>query len=335
MNSVCNNVLFEMYRSLKKTVPVSEDAPEQADVEADDAESALMRTENTERLRQALHALPQKEQDLLRWWFLEERDKDEICRRLEIDRGYLRVLLFRARAKLRELLSRPLASAGVAHVDAVRRTSHRMTHQHAIDTHAAERYLLNEMPELERYTFEEHFFECEVCAEDMRVASQLRQEASTVFAGAPAARAARPARSRAAVTLPWAAAAVLAIGLVYGVQRAPGFGSATLVLAPVALRPATRGAVPTVTLPEGDAVVSLALEVNLPEGGAPLTYSLGRDDGEAEIASGRADAPAPGMPLIVVVPASRLSPGASHVIRVGRPDSQVPPLEYRFAVAAR
>jgi hypothetical protein len=212
-----------------------------------------------------------------------------------------------------------------------------MTHQHAIDTHAAERYLLNEMPELERYTFEEHFFECEVCAEDMRVASQLRQEASTVFAGAPATRAAaKPARSRlAAVTLPWAAAAVLAIGVVYGVQRAPGFGGATQVLAPVALRPATRGAVPTVTLPDGDAVVSLALEVNLAEAGAPLTYSLGRDNGGAEIASGRADAPAPGMPLIVVVPASRLSPGASHVIRVGRPESQVPPLEYRFTVAAR
>lgn len=110
VNSVCNNVLFEMYRSQKKTVPVPEDAPEQADVEADDAESVLMRTEDAERLRRALHALPQKEQDLLRWWFLEERDKDEICRRLEIDRDYLRVLLFRARAKLRELLSRPLAS---------------------------------------------------------------------------------------------------------------------------------------------------------------------------------------------------------------------------------
>lgn len=212
-----------------------------------------------------------------------------------------------------------------------------MTHQDAIDTHAGERYLLNEMPELERYAFEEHFFECEVCAEDMRVANQLRQEASTVFAGAPATRAAtRPARWRLAVmTLPWAAAAVLAIGVVYGVQRAPGFGDATHVLAPVALRPATRGAVPTVTLPAGHGVVSLALEVNMAEASAPLTYSLGRDDGGAEIASGRADAPAPGMLLIIVVPASRLSPGASHVIRVGRPDSQVPPLEYRFTVAAR
>ena len=104
VNSVCNNVLFEMYRSQQKNVPVPEDAPEPEDVESVDAESALMRAESTERLRRALQALPQKEQDLLRWWFLEERDKDEICRRLEIDRGYLRVLLFRTRAKLRELL---------------------------------------------------------------------------------------------------------------------------------------------------------------------------------------------------------------------------------------
>ena len=102
VNSVCNNVLFEMYRSEKRTVPVDDDAPEPADDKAVDAESRVMREENRERVQRALKALPAKEQELLRWLFLEERDKDDICRQLQIDRGYLRVLLFRAKLRLRE-----------------------------------------------------------------------------------------------------------------------------------------------------------------------------------------------------------------------------------------
>jgi RNA polymerase sigma-70 factor (ECF subfamily) len=105
VNSVCNNVLFEMYRSEKRTVPVDDDAPEPADDKAIDAESRVMREENRERVQRALKALPAKEQELLRWLFLEERDKDDICRQLQIDRGYLRVLLFRAKLRLREQLA--------------------------------------------------------------------------------------------------------------------------------------------------------------------------------------------------------------------------------------
>jgi RNA polymerase sigma-70 factor (ECF subfamily) len=41
---------------------------------------------------------------LLRWLFFDERDKDDICRELNIDRNYLRVLLHRAKNRFRELL---------------------------------------------------------------------------------------------------------------------------------------------------------------------------------------------------------------------------------------
>jgi RNA polymerase sigma-70 factor (ECF subfamily) len=34
--------------------------------------------------------------------FFEERDKDDICRTLNVDRNYLRVLLHRAKAKFRD-----------------------------------------------------------------------------------------------------------------------------------------------------------------------------------------------------------------------------------------
>jgi RNA polymerase sigma-70 factor, ECF subfamily len=103
VNSVCNNVLFEMYRAESRTTAVGDDLPDRPDEKAD-AEASLMRDENRTRLRRALEALPHKEQELLRWLFLEERDKDDVCRRLQIDRGYLRVLLFRAKQRLREQL---------------------------------------------------------------------------------------------------------------------------------------------------------------------------------------------------------------------------------------
>ena len=104
VNSVCNNVLFELYRSQARTTPIAEDAPEQADTSAPSAESTLLRAEDRDHVRRALEALPAKEQELLRWLFLEERDKDDVCRQLKIDRDYLRVLLFRAKNRLREQL---------------------------------------------------------------------------------------------------------------------------------------------------------------------------------------------------------------------------------------
>ena len=48
-----------------------------------------------------------------------------------------------------------------------------MNHQRATTTSAAERYLLDEMTAEEREEFEEHYFSCAECAEDMRAAGQL------------------------------------------------------------------------------------------------------------------------------------------------------------------
>lgn len=104
VNSVCNNVLFELYRSEKRHAPPPDDVPERPDADEADAETDLMAAEARAQVRRALERLPAKEQELLRWLFLEERDKDEICRQLKIGRDYLRVLLFRARTHLREQL---------------------------------------------------------------------------------------------------------------------------------------------------------------------------------------------------------------------------------------
>lgn len=101
VNSVCNNVLFECYRAGARVQQLA-DGHDQADDRRPSVESGMMRVEERERVREALAALPAKEQELLRWLFFEERDKDDICRALNVDRNYLRVLLHRAKAKFRE-----------------------------------------------------------------------------------------------------------------------------------------------------------------------------------------------------------------------------------------
>jgi RNA polymerase sigma-70 factor (ECF subfamily) len=100
VNSVCNNVLLEMYRSGSRTTPL-DDGYDSPDDRLPSAESTIMAEEERARVRQALETLPDKERTLLQWIFFEGRDKDDVCRELNIERAYLRVLLHRAKARFR------------------------------------------------------------------------------------------------------------------------------------------------------------------------------------------------------------------------------------------
>lgn len=101
VNSVCNNVLFEMYRSHSKTTPLEEEAGAALPDPGIDAEMTVGLDEDRARVRAVMETLPQKERQLLHWLFFEEADKDEVCRRLDIDRNYLRVLLHRAKQRFK------------------------------------------------------------------------------------------------------------------------------------------------------------------------------------------------------------------------------------------
>jgi RNA polymerase sigma-70 factor (ECF subfamily) len=101
VNSVCNNVVFELYRSGTRTTPLPDDYDE-PDRRRPGVESTLIAGEERTLVAAALEVLPEKDKELLRWLFFEERDKDEICRELNVDRDYLRVLLHRAKARFRE-----------------------------------------------------------------------------------------------------------------------------------------------------------------------------------------------------------------------------------------
>ncbi len=111
VNAVCNNVLLEFYRSGSRTTPLEDDF-DRADERIASAESTMLGADDRARVRQALAALPQKERNLLQWLFFEDRDKDDVCRMLKIDRSYLRVLLHRAKARFRECLDASDPSSG-------------------------------------------------------------------------------------------------------------------------------------------------------------------------------------------------------------------------------
>lgn len=102
VNSTCNYVLMEFYRSSNKTSPWDDSYLELPD-HAVDTEGLLISKQAKQRVRQVLAALPKKDRDLLWAFFIEEKDKDEVCVQFGVDRDYFRVLLHRAKDKFRDL----------------------------------------------------------------------------------------------------------------------------------------------------------------------------------------------------------------------------------------
>ncbi|MBZ5632061.1 MAG: sigma-70 family RNA polymerase sigma factor [Acidobacteriia bacterium] len=101
VNTVCNNVMLETFRRDKRLteLPEGEIPSGQAG-----AESGLLSDERRDLVRRALNELPAKDRELLQRIFLDEHDKDVVCEEFRVSREYLRVLLHRARIRLRTAL---------------------------------------------------------------------------------------------------------------------------------------------------------------------------------------------------------------------------------------
>ena len=100
VNSFCNNVLLEYLRSNGRTEAFP-DEPLDVPDPSPPADERLVTGETKAHVRRVLGNLDQKDGDLLRALFIEERDKDDICRDFHVDRNYLRVLVHRAKEKFR------------------------------------------------------------------------------------------------------------------------------------------------------------------------------------------------------------------------------------------
>jgi RNA polymerase sigma-70 factor (ECF subfamily) len=101
VNTVCNHVLFEQYRASGRSESLDEEgAPELPAVGASALDIVTAR-QIKDKVREILLHLPQRDRSLLKAVFLDERDRDEVCREFAVDRDYLRVLLHRAKQEFK------------------------------------------------------------------------------------------------------------------------------------------------------------------------------------------------------------------------------------------
>jgi RNA polymerase sigma-70 factor, ECF subfamily len=101
VNTVCTNVLFEHYRSSSRSDSLDdEDQPEPQATGADTLDIVASR-QLQKKVREILMDLPVRDRSLLKAVFLDEKDRDEVCREFGVDREYLRVLLFRAKQEFK------------------------------------------------------------------------------------------------------------------------------------------------------------------------------------------------------------------------------------------
>jgi RNA polymerase sigma-70 factor (ECF subfamily) len=110
VNSVCNNVLLEYYRSSSQEL-TSDDEEAEANI-PDPAISVVDVIANRQiqrNVREILDQLQEKDRQLIKEIFLEERDKDDVCRDLGVDREYLRVLLHRAKKSFKSIYLKKIA----------------------------------------------------------------------------------------------------------------------------------------------------------------------------------------------------------------------------------
>ena len=98
--STCKNVLRERRRVDLKGTALEESHYEIPD-KIVDLDHVLASKELMRIVREILETMAVRDAAILRAIFLEEKEKDEICREFGVDREYLRVLLHRAKERFR------------------------------------------------------------------------------------------------------------------------------------------------------------------------------------------------------------------------------------------
>lgn len=97
VNTVCNNVLFEHYRMSSRSQSLDEEGQPELPALNTDVLGMVAAKQLTAKVHEILLDLPERDRSLLKAVFLDERDRDEVCRERGVDREYLRVLLHRAK----------------------------------------------------------------------------------------------------------------------------------------------------------------------------------------------------------------------------------------------
>jgi hypothetical protein len=107
-----------------------------------------------------------------------------------------------------------------------------------------------------------------------------------------------------------------------------------MALAPLTLRPATRGQELIVPATAGG-VVTLAIDLAGAAFDSGLTYEIRSDSGQI-VGKGEAPAPAPGAPLFLLIPSSAFKSSGHYILSLRDPHSgSASSSEYRFSVQVK
>jgi len=207
-----------------------------------------------------------------------------------------------------------------------------MDHQEAAKMQAVERYLLGELPADQREAFEEHFFECPECGEDLITAAIFVANARAVLkeethqsvsrrTGASNKWVTHVRRAQAialAVTvLLLALSTYLLVVAIPGLKRELARVSAPQSYLAVFLRAATRGEDQVIEIAKDTRFVGLSLDVPPERVYGSYECELVGEPGWTGIAVRLAAPARPGGPLDLLVPSSSFRPGRYTLILYG------------------
>jgi RNA polymerase sigma factor (sigma-70 family) len=110
VSGVCHYVTVELSRSENRYEAPVPDFDEQFD-KTEDPDTSLINEERRKQVQKVLAKLDPRDRKLLRAVFLEELGSSEVCRRFQVEPDYLRVLVFRAKARFRQAYVKGAGSA--------------------------------------------------------------------------------------------------------------------------------------------------------------------------------------------------------------------------------
>lgn len=203
-----------------------------------------------------------------------------------------------------------------------------MDHETAIRIQAAERYVLEEFPPEERAAFEEHFFECPECAEEVRSATIFAANAKAVLRDERAKEQAKLERAaeRPARRFSWvlAASGVLNVALVAGLglewmQSRKAAGSIEpQFYSTVAVTAASRGSQPAAVLPAGARFFGVRFDLLPGEQFESFAYRILDAKGSVRSAGTLAAPFSESSERQLAIPVAPLEPGDYTVVLVGK-----------------
>ena len=220
-----------------------------------------------------------------------------------------------------------------------------MNHALSIESKAAERYLLGELLPVERDAFEQHFFECPLCASDVCAGSALAHGAYAFFSKVPV-ETARPIRETTAKAwrswfafpagIPAAAAFALLTFTAYQnaillpeLHRVAAESARPRLLPSAVLVPASRSVLPSVSIPASAPFFQLSLAL-------PPIRSAGKYDCELldefsrSLWSMQVSVTATAEDINLLVPAGRLADGTYEIALRGTDKRDIDPFRFRL-----